>query len=143
MSTRTESVKGQIVGAAVTNTAELLGFSRATISRTMTEFKIKQGKTSSNRRNPGRTYKLTDKDRRASQRIVGRNHRTTAARVPAELNQYSNSTVSTKTVRRELYKAGYRGRTAIRKPLLECSFSFFSAAGSPQNLTTLTAFFLQ
>ena len=45
----TEFVNGQIVGARmagalVTETAELLGFLRAAISRTMTEFK-KHGKT--------------------------------------------------------------------------------------------------
>ena len=47
-----------------------------------------------------------------------RNHRTTAAKVTAELNQHSNSTVSTRTVRRELNKAEYHGIGAIMKPLL-------------------------
>ena len=54
--------KWQIVGArmagiSVTKTAELLGFSRAAISKTM-----KLGKTSSNRSNFGRTSKLTDRE---------------------------------------------------------------------------------
>ena len=58
----TELEKGQIVGArivgaSVTKTADVLGFSRAIISRTMTEFK-KHGKTSSNRNNYGLTCKL-------------------------------------------------------------------------------------
>ena len=102
---------------SVTRPAELFCFSRATISRTMTEFK-KQGKTSSNRSTSGRNSKFTDSDRRALKHIVGRKHRTIAAKVTAELNQQLNSTVSTKTVCRELNKTGYHGRAAIRKPLL-------------------------
>ena len=49
----TDFEKGKIdgarmAGASITNTAKLLDFSRATISRTMLEFE-KQGKTSNNR----------------------------------------------------------------------------------------------
>ena len=54
--------KGQIVGAcmaraSITETAELLGFSRATTSRTMSEFE-KHGKTSNNRSSSGRPFKI-------------------------------------------------------------------------------------
>ena len=49
--------------------------------------------------------KLTDRDQRALKRIVERKHRTTAAKVTAELNQHLNSPVSTKTVRCELNEA--------------------------------------
>ena len=109
----TEFEKGQIVGAlmavaSITKTAKLLGFSRATISKTMTEFK-KHGKISSNQSNSGCISKHTDRDQRALKRIVARKHRTTIAKVTAELNQLLNIPVSTKTVRIELYKAGYYG----------------------------------
>ena len=109
----TEFEKWQIVGApkagsSVTKTIELLDFSRATISRTMTEFK-KHGKLFSNWGNSVRTSKLTDSDRRALKRIVGRRHRTTSTKVNAELNQHLKSPVSTKTVRRELINARYHG----------------------------------
>ena len=63
-------VGARMAGASVTKTAELLSFSRATISRTMTEFK-KHGKTLSNRSHSGRTIKLTDRHRRALKRTVG------------------------------------------------------------------------
>ena len=76
-----------MAGASVTTTAELLGVSRATVSRTTTELK-KHGKTSSNRSNPGR-------DRLILQRFVGGKHPSTAAKATAELNQYSNSPIST------------------------------------------------
>ena len=93
------------------------GFSRATISRTMTEFE-KHGKTSRKLSNSGRTYKLTDRDRPALRRIAGRKHKITAARVTAQLNQHLNHPVFTKTVRRVPNSSGYHIRAAIRKPLL-------------------------
>ena len=104
----TEFEKEPIVGARMaTKTAELPGYSKATISRIMTEFK-KHEKTSGNRNNSGRNFKLTDNDRRALKHIVGRKHLTTAAKVTVELNQHLNSPVSIKkTVRRELNKARY------------------------------------
>ena len=48
----------------------------------------------------------------------GRKHRTTAAKVTAELNQHLNSPFPIKTVHRELIKVGFHGRSTIRKPLL-------------------------
>ena len=105
-----------MAGASVTKTAELPGFSRATITRTMTEFK-KHGKTSSNRSNSSRTSKYSDRDRRALKFIMRRKHQTAAAKVHAELNQHLNSPVSTKAVRRELNDAEYHGRAATRKHL--------------------------
>ena len=93
----TEFEKGKNVGArmaeaSVTKTVELLSFSRATISWTMTEFK--------------KPEKTSDRDRRLLKRIAGRKHRTTAAKVTDELNQHLNSSVSTKTVRCEFNKIG-------------------------------------
>ena len=61
-------------------------------------------KTSSNRSNSGRTSKLTDRDRRALKRIVGRKHRIIGAKVTAGFN-HLNIPVSNKTIRRELSKA--------------------------------------
>ena len=83
----------------------------------MAEF-MKHGKTYSNRSNTGQTSKLSDRDRLELKRIVGRNHRTSAAIVTAELNQHLNSPVSTKIVRLELNKTGYHERAVIGKPLL-------------------------
>ena len=104
----TEFEKGQIVGAGiagawVAKTAERLGFSRATISRPMAELK-KYTKTSRNRSNSGLTFNFFDRARSALRRSVERKHRTTAAKVTAELNQHLNSPVSVKTARRELIK---------------------------------------
>ncbi|XP_029635029.1 uncharacterized protein LOC115210567 [Octopus sinensis] len=110
-------VEGRIAGASVTRTVEHLGFSRDTISRTVTEFE-KQGKTSSSRSKSGRTSKLTERDRPELNRIVMENHQATTPKVTTELNQHLTNPVSNKTVRHELNKTGYHGRTAIWKPLL-------------------------
>ena len=58
----TDFEKGQIVGArvaeaSINKTAELLGFSRATVSRTMSEFE-KHGETSNNWSSSGRPFKI-------------------------------------------------------------------------------------
>ena len=63
----------------------------------MTEFK-KHRKTSE------RISKLADRNRRALKCIVGRKHRTTAAKATTELNQHLNSPVSTKALHHELNK---------------------------------------
>ena len=63
-----------MAGVSISETVELFGFSKTTISRTMTEFK-KRENTISNRNNYGRKLKLTERDRRSLKRIVARNHR--------------------------------------------------------------------
>ncbi|XP_076065314.1 uncharacterized protein LOC143039321 [Oratosquilla oratoria] len=114
--------RGQIVGArsegaSVKKRAELLNVSQTTVPTVMTAC-TKHGASSSAKRNSDRNPKLPDRDRRTLQRIVARQHKTTAAKVTAELNTHLRNPVSTKTVRRELHKANIHGRAAIAKPLI-------------------------
>jgi len=88
--------KGQIVGArlageSVTKTATLRCVSRAAVPKVMTAY-TNRGKTSSSKTNGGRKSKLSARD------IVSENHRTSAAKVTAELNIRLEDPVSTKTV---------------------------------------------
>ena len=82
--------RGQIVGAplagaSVTKTTTLLGISRAAVSMVMTTCK-NHGRTSSAKRKSGQKPKITERDHYKLKRIVSINHRSTAAKVTAELN---------------------------------------------------------
>jgi len=82
---REQIVGAHLAGASVTKTAILLGVSKAAVSKVMTSY-TNHGRTSSAKRNSGRKPKLSERDRHTLKRIVYINHRSTAAKVTAELN---------------------------------------------------------
>jgi transposase len=91
--------RGQMVGAclagtSVTESATLLGISRATVSKVMSTF-TNHGKTTSAKRNSGQKSTLTERDCKM-RRIVLKNHRATAAQVTAEQNIHLEDPVSQK-----------------------------------------------
>jgi predicted transcriptional regulator len=77
---RRQIVGVRSAGASVTETAILLGVSRATVSKVMLAY-MNHEKTTSAKRNSGRKLTLTERDHRTLRRIVLKNHTTTAARV--------------------------------------------------------------
>ncbi|EFN77659.1 Transposable element Tcb1 transposase, partial [Harpegnathos saltator] len=91
--------------------------SRATVSTVMRAY-TKYDKTTSAKRRSGRKTTLTDRDRRILNRIVAKQHKTTATKVTAELNSHLNNPVLTKTVRRELHKSNIYGKATISKPFI-------------------------
>lgn len=110
-------VGARLAGATVSETANIVGAGRSTVSTVMTAYS-KEGKTSSAKHNSGRKSKLTDRDRRALKRIVARKHKTTASQITSEMNTHLQEGVSVKTIRRELHRANIHGRAAIPKPLV-------------------------
>ena len=79
--------RGQIVGArvpgeVVTETAELFGVGRSTVSKVMTAFE-KKGKTSSPKQNSGRKRKLSDRDSETLSRIFRKDHKNTVLKIIA------------------------------------------------------------
>ncbi|GBM74693.1 hypothetical protein AVEN_77559-1 [Araneus ventricosus] len=102
---------------SVSSSANLMGVSRTTVSRVMTAY-TKLGKVSSEKRYSGRNSKLTARDRRALKRKVTLKHKTTLPQIATEMNTHLQSTVSTKTIQRELHSASIHGRVTISKPLV-------------------------
>ncbi|GFT98794.1 transposable element Tcb1 transposase [Trichonephila clavipes] len=98
MSNFSDFQRGQIAGArlagaSVTETSQLLGASKVTVSEVVTACTQRE-KTSSTKQNSGRKQKLSEKDRRVLKRFEMSKKRAAAAKITSDLNQYLNFTVS-------------------------------------------------
>ena len=102
---RDQIVGARMEGASVTNNAEFFGVASSTISKVTTEFE-ENGKTPSLKQNSERKRKLFDWDRRTHMRIK-KDHKNTALKITAELNDHLKNSLSSKTVRRDLHRAGF------------------------------------
>ena len=102
----------RMAGASVTKTAEIFEYG---VSKVMTAFE-REGKTSALKQNSGRKWKLSDWNCGTLTWFVWKDHKNTARKITVELNDHLQNPVFSKTIRRELHKAGFHGRAAIRKP---------------------------
>ena len=85
-----------LAGAPMTKMATLLGVSRGAVSKVMMTY-TNHGRTLSAKGNSGRKPKLSERDCLILKRIESKNHRSTAAKVTAELNIHLEDR-STKTI---------------------------------------------
>ena len=115
---RGQIVGARMAGASARKTAELFGIAMNSISKEMTAFE-KKGKTSSLKQNSGRKRKPSDRDCRTFTWIVWKDHKNTAPEITVELNDHLENPVSSKTVGRELHKAGCHWKAAILKTILQ------------------------
>ena len=88
----------RMAGTTVTETAQLLGISRGTVSKVMTAYK-KDSKNSSTKHKSGHSSSLSEISGKTLYCIVRKDHKTTAGRIRAELNEHLERSVSTKTIR--------------------------------------------
>ncbi len=105
------------LGLSILKTADLLGFSRTTISRVYRE-RSEREKISSERQLCGCTCLADVRGQRRMGRLVRDDRKATATQITTRYNQGMPNTISERTTRRTMKQMGYSSRRPHWVPLL-------------------------
>ncbi|GFX06086.1 HTH_Tnp_Tc3_2 domain-containing protein [Trichonephila clavipes] len=93
------------------------GFSRTTISRVYREYQ-ESGKTSNLRHHCGRKKIMQEWGQRRLTRIIKRDRRATLPQIATDFNAGPSTSVTVRTLQRNIIDMGFRSRRPTRVPLL-------------------------
>ncbi|GFT34342.1 HTH_Tnp_Tc3_2 domain-containing protein [Trichonephila clavipes] len=105
------------MGHSIFEVAIKFGFSPTTISRVYREYR-ESGKTSNVRHHCGRKKIMQERDQRHQTRIIKRDRRATLPQIAADFNAGPSTSVTVRTIQRNIIDVGFRSQRFTRVPLL-------------------------
>ncbi|GFX41405.1 HTH_Tnp_Tc3_2 domain-containing protein [Trichonephila clavipes] len=105
------------MGLGMRKEAMKFGFSRMTISRVYREYR-ESGKTTNLRYFCGRKKTMQERYQRRLTRIIKRDRRATLPQIAADFNIGPSTSVTVRTIQRNIIDMGFRSRRPTRVPLL-------------------------